>query len=167
MLLQLCFNCQLLLTYRMRHATHRYQELLEQLQDQLVAPLNGYLQRFPDVKARIQKRDRRALDFDRTKRQLDNAKEKGSSKVGQAEEAFTEAETLFTEINTEIHDLLPSFYHGRIAFYASMLQSLYTTESAFFKTAEEVCLAHSCERAHSRFLFLSFCWSICVFVYVC
>lgn len=55
---------------------HLYQEVLGKVQEQVVDPLSGYVAQFPDIKARVEKRERRALDYQRTKRALDSAREK-------------------------------------------------------------------------------------------
>jgi hypothetical protein len=54
---------------------HLYQDVLEKTQEQVVATLQSYVARFPDIKARIAKRERRALDYERTKRALEKARE--------------------------------------------------------------------------------------------
>ena len=49
--------------------------MLEKVHEQVVATLQGYVARFPEIKARIAKRERRALDYERTKRALEKARE--------------------------------------------------------------------------------------------
>lgn len=90
-----------------------YQDLQEKLSDQVVEPLGQYLQKFPEIKNRIAKRDRRVLDYDRTKRALESGRKGQSTKLPQLEEQHAEAELLFNDINNDVHETLPSFYQAR------------------------------------------------------
>lgn len=56
-----------------------YQDVKAKLSDQFAEPLKSYLGQFPDIKKRVDKRDRRQLDHDRCKRAVEAARQKGMS----------------------------------------------------------------------------------------
>ncbi|EGD83455.1 hypothetical protein PTSG_04062 [Salpingoeca rosetta] len=116
-----------------------YMDLVEKLQEEVLEPLSSYTSQFPVIKARIAKRDRRCLDFEHAKRVLDHAKEKTSThKAQQAQDAFENAKHQFESINHECHDMLPSFYQGRVPFYAAVLHSYFTSEAVFHGASQSV-----------------------------
>ncbi|XP_064397802.1 myc box-dependent-interacting protein 1-like [Halichondria panicea] len=111
-----------------------WDDKLTTLQSKMVEPLSHYVSRFPEVRSRIQKRDRKVVDYDLTRRELDSIKAKPKvtdQKVQAAEEAYTHAKQLYDEISDELYEELPSFYDSRIQFYASLIQSIATTEAKF------------------------------------
>jgi hypothetical protein len=69
-----------------------YHDLREKLNDQFVEPMKSYLGQFPDIKKRVDKRDRRQLDHDRCKRAVLTARQKGSKKVNELEDQFVNAQ---------------------------------------------------------------------------
>ena len=64
------------------HVSHPHSlELALALAYQFVEPMKAYLGQFPDIKKRVDKRERRQLDHDRCKRAVLTARQKGSKKV--------------------------------------------------------------------------------------
>eukprot|EP00051_Salpingoeca_urceolata_P027538 m.481931 g.481931 ORF g.481931 m.481931 type:complete len:366 (-) comp22386_c0_seq1:259-1356(-) len=119
----------------------QFNEFAEKINSSIVEPMNDYLQTFPDYKARIAKRDRKVIDFDRARRAQEVAREKQSSKLEQAEKEFADAKRLFTEINEEVHDVLPAFFVSRVNFYGTMLAKYYATEIEHNDKANETASA--------------------------
>eukprot|EP01147_Barroeca_monosierra_P008675 gene8675-1068_t len=118
---------------------HIYADCLEKITEEVVDPLTTYTSQFSVIKSRIAKRDRRALDYDRAKRLLESSKEKNNThKQQQAQEEFDSAKAQFTSIDRECHDMLPSFYQGRVPFYASLLHSYFTSEAIFHGASHSV-----------------------------
>eukprot|EP00056_Hartaetosiga_gracilis_P011842 m.182727 g.182727 ORF g.182727 m.182727 type:complete len:408 (+) comp13591_c8_seq3:658-1881(+) len=116
-----------------------YTELTSRLSDEVVEPMNAYISRFPDIRARVHKRERRLLSYERAKRTLDHAKTKeNKAKLQQAEIAFAEAETKFHDVDEECRQTLPSFYQGRVSMYGSVLQSCFSHQSVFHGACQSV-----------------------------
>lgn len=69
-----------------------FQDLREKLNDQFAEPMKSYLGQFPDIKKRVDKRDRRQLDHDRCKRAVLTARQKASKKVNELEDQFVNAQ---------------------------------------------------------------------------
>eukprot|EP00052_Salpingoeca_macrocollata_P022790 m.199058 g.199058 ORF g.199058 m.199058 type:complete len:451 (+) comp21892_c0_seq5:1297-2649(+) len=115
-----------------------HQDADERLTDQVVTPLASYLQRFPEMKNRISKRERKQLDYSAAKRTLDHAKEKGSTKMQQLEEAFQEAEKTFLTVDADVKDALPAFIAQRSAYYAAILHSMYNTEVTYHSSCAQL-----------------------------
>lgn len=111
-----------------------WDDLLTSLQSKMVEPMSNYISRFPEVKSRIQKRERKVVDFDMTRREMESTRAKQKvtdQKIQQAEEAFSHAKQLYDEITDELYEELPAFYDSRIQFYASVFQSIAATEARF------------------------------------
>eukprot|EP00730_Choanoeca_flexa_P017552 TRINITY_DN8467_c0_g1_i3.p1 TRINITY_DN8467_c0_g1~~TRINITY_DN8467_c0_g1_i3.p1 ORF type:complete len:274 (+),score=71.12 TRINITY_DN8467_c0_g1_i3:59-823(+) len=125
---------------------HLYSDHVDKLTECLINPMQGYVGQFPDIRARVAKRDRRKLDFDRTKRALEAAKEKQSPKLPQAEEAHAEAQRAFEIIDRECNDALPSLYENRLSFYSSTLE-YYCNSSAIFNGACQSVRCTVCKQA--------------------
>eukprot|EP00042_Codosiga_hollandica_P027875 m.142129 g.142129 ORF g.142129 m.142129 type:complete len:435 (-) comp52612_c0_seq2:132-1436(-) len=116
-----------------------HNELHDRIQEDVAEPLSAYLEKFPEIKTRLAKRDRKVVDFDRCRREYDHAKQKGSAKLAQIEETKNEAERNFTEINNEMHSFLPSFYHARIEFYGSIFQAFFNDTLDFVRELGQIC----------------------------
>ncbi|CAI8001055.1 Myc box-dependent-interacting protein 1 [Geodia barretti] len=111
-----------------------WEDLLTSLSSRTVEPMSNYISRFSDVKIRIQKRERKMVDFDLRRRELEHAKSKAKvrdQKVQQAEETHTQAKQLFDEITDELYEELPTLYDSRIQFYAQIFQSIAAAEARF------------------------------------
>eukprot|EP00055_Hartaetosiga_balthica_P009940 m.40929 g.40929 ORF g.40929 m.40929 type:complete len:407 (-) comp6963_c0_seq1:1295-2515(-) len=116
-----------------------YMELTTRLNDEVVEPMLGYVARFPDIRARIQKRERRLLTYERAKRTWDHAKTKDNkAKLQQAEAAYVEAEGKFHDVDEECRQTLPSFYQGRVSLYGSVLQACFSHQSVFHGACQSV-----------------------------
>jgi len=108
-----------------------YNELATELNNEFVEPLKSYNDRFPDIKKRIDRRERRQLDHHRCKRLVEQGRAKGSKKLNELEDNFSTAQIEFDQINDEVHEVLPTFYEGRMPFFGQHFQTLFATLSKY------------------------------------
>lgn len=114
----------------MKSYSHEY---LREL-DKSSTALYSYQAQFPDMRSKIEKRNRKLVDYDATRhtiQQLQTSKKRDDTKLVKAEEKNADAKRLYDHLNTELHDLLPALFDSRIVSYGSMLQSLFTAESTY------------------------------------
>ncbi|XP_077484447.1 amphiphysin isoform X2 [Amblyomma americanum] len=105
------------------------------MNDQVMIPLNSYINQFADVRGRIAKRGRKLVDYDKSRHSVESlrnsAKKKDDYKLGKAREELEEAKQMYEVINNELHEELPALYDSRIPFLVSNLQTFFTAESTF------------------------------------
>ncbi|KAJ7391881.1 hypothetical protein OS493_016171 [Desmophyllum pertusum] len=118
---------------------NQWSELVEKLDDEVIIPLTAYQSQFPDIKARINKRGRKLVDYDRYRHNLETLKAKGKTadpkKFAQAEEEYNEAKTVYTKLHAELYEELPALFDSRIGYYVSSFQSIFTAEGVFHREA--------------------------------
>lgn len=91
------------------------------------------------MQKKIEKRDRRKLDYDRTKRQVEDARAKGSKKLNEKEHAHLTAKEEFTTIDTDMCQILPFFYDQRVSFYAQLLQTQFDDMALHHSATARTC----------------------------
>ncbi|XP_076366758.1 myc box-dependent-interacting protein 1-like isoform X2 [Tachypleus tridentatus] len=105
------------------------------LTDQVSAPLNSYINQFPDMRSKIAKRNRKMVDYDSSRHNLEallhSGKKRDEMKIGKAREHLDEAKRSYEVLNRELHDDLPSLYDSRIPFLVTNLQSFFAAEAVF------------------------------------
>jgi len=106
--------------------------------DKSSTALYSYQAQFPDMRGKIDKRNRKLVDYDATRHaieQLKTSKKRDDQKLRfekvKAEEKNADAKRLYEHLNTELHELLPALFDSRIVSYGSMLQSLFTAEASY------------------------------------
>jgi len=102
--------------------------------DKSSTALYSYQAQFPDMRGKIDKRNRKLVDYDATRHtieQLKTSKKRDDQKLLKAEEKNADAKRLYEHLNAELHDLLPALFDSRIVSYGSMLQSLFTAEASY------------------------------------
>jgi len=102
--------------------------------DKSSTALYSYQAQFPDMRAKIDKRNRKLVDYDATRHtieQLKSSKKKDESKLMKAEEKNADAKRLYEHLNGELHDTLPALFDSRVVSYGAMLQSLFLAESTY------------------------------------
>ncbi|XP_029207153.2 myc box-dependent-interacting protein 1-like [Acropora millepora] len=118
---------------------NQWYELQEKLHDEVITPLTAYQSQFPDIKARINKRGRKLVDYDRYRHNLETLKAKGKTadpkKLTQAEEEYNEAKSVYTKLHAELYEELPALFDSRIGYYVSSFQSIFTAEGVFHREA--------------------------------
>uniref|UniRef100_A0A672HKQ8 Myc box-dependent-interacting protein 1 n=1 Tax=Salarias fasciatus TaxID=181472 RepID=A0A672HKQ8_SALFA len=114
----------------------------QKLVDHALISMDTYLGQFPDIKARIAKRDRKLVDFDSARHNYaathKSKKKDGGIKITKAEEELERAQKVFEEINIDLQEELPSLWNSRVGFYVSTFQSLAGFEEKFHKEMSRV-----------------------------
>uniref|UniRef100_A0A8C6VRH0 Myc box-dependent-interacting protein 1-like n=1 Tax=Nothobranchius furzeri TaxID=105023 RepID=A0A8C6VRH0_NOTFU len=109
----------------------------QKLVDHALISMDTYLGQFPDIKARIAKRDRKLVDYDSARHNYaathKTKKKDGGIKITKAEEELERAQKVFEEINLDLQEELPSLWNSRVGFYVSTFQSLAGFEEKFHK----------------------------------
>uniref|UniRef100_A0A8D3CVH1 Bridging integrator 1a n=1 Tax=Scophthalmus maximus TaxID=52904 RepID=A0A8D3CVH1_SCOMX len=109
----------------------------QKLVDHALISMDTYLGQFPDIKARIAKRDRKLVDYDSARHNYSathkTKKKDGGIKITKAEEELERAQKVFEEINIDLQEELPSLWNSRVGFYVSTFQSLAGFEEKFHK----------------------------------
>lgn len=108
----------------------------QNITDKSLACMDTYLAQFPDIKARIAKRDRKMVDFDSARHHfssLQKGKKKDEAKIAKAEEELGRAQRIFEELNVELQDELPALWDNRVGVYVNTFQSLARHQEKFHK----------------------------------
>ncbi|XP_061780097.1 myc box-dependent-interacting protein 1b isoform X5 [Nerophis lumbriciformis] len=108
----------------------------QNITDSSVPSMDSYLTQFPEIKARIAKRDRKMVDFDSARHHfssLQKGKKKDEAKIAKAEEELGRAQKIFEELNVELQDQLPVLWDSRVGVYVNTFQSLAGHQERFHK----------------------------------
>jgi hypothetical protein len=118
------------------HCSLLGEDLIETLKIQMLDQVDHYCGKFGEVRNQINKRERKLLDYNRAKRELEALKAKdkvNDLKIQKAEEGYEEAKKLYTEMNRKLHEDLPKFHDSRIVLYSALFQSYASTHVRFFE----------------------------------
>ncbi|XP_015371944.1 PREDICTED: myc box-dependent-interacting protein 1 isoform X1 [Diuraphis noxia] len=125
-----------------------WSDYTHKLADQVLIPLNTYQAQFAETRKKIDKRNRKLVDYDsqRHSNQLVNnnsvaggaGKKKDEAKIMKAKEQFDEVKRKFDLINTELHDELPALYNSRVLFLITNLQPYFAAEQLFHSESSKV-----------------------------
>ncbi|XP_046886701.1 myc box-dependent-interacting protein 1b isoform X2 [Hypomesus transpacificus] len=108
----------------------------QKLVDQSLISMDTYLAQFPDVKARIAKRDRKLVDYDSARHHfasLQKGKKKDDVKMAKAEEELARSQKVFDEINVDLQEELPALWNSRVGFYVNTFQGMAGYQEKFHK----------------------------------
>ncbi|XP_013888576.1 myc box-dependent-interacting protein 1 [Austrofundulus limnaeus] len=108
----------------------------QNITDKSLLCMDTYLAQFPEIKARIAKRERKLVDFDSARHHfgsLQKGKKKDEAKIAKAEEELGRAQKIFEELNVELQDELPSLWDSRVGVYVSTFQSLAGHQEKFHR----------------------------------
>ncbi|XP_072234018.1 myc box-dependent-interacting protein 1b isoform X2 [Leuresthes tenuis] len=108
----------------------------QNITDKSLLTVDTYLTQFPEIKARIAKRDRKMVDFDSARHHfgsLQKGKKKDEAKIAKAEEDLGRAQKIFEELNVELQDELPALWDRRVGVYVNTFQSLAGHQEKFHK----------------------------------
>ncbi|XP_023185660.1 amphiphysin isoform X2 [Xiphophorus maculatus] len=108
----------------------------QNLTDKSLLGLDTYLAQFPEIKARLAKRDRKLVDFDSARHHfasLQKGKKKDEAKIAKAEEELGRAQRIFEELNVELQDELPVLWDSRVGVYVGTFQSLAGHQEKFHR----------------------------------
>ncbi|XP_051753628.1 myc box-dependent-interacting protein 1b isoform X3 [Ctenopharyngodon idella] len=113
-----------------------WQDFHQKLVDNTLISMDTYLAQFPDIKARIAKRDRKLVDFDSARHHfasIQKGKKKDEAKIAKAEEELGRAQKVFEEINYELQEELPTLWDSRVGVYVNTFQSVSGLEEKFHR----------------------------------
>uniref|UniRef100_A0A665W180 Myc box-dependent-interacting protein 1 n=1 Tax=Echeneis naucrates TaxID=173247 RepID=A0A665W180_ECHNA len=113
----------------------------QNITDKSLVCMDTYLSQFPDIKARIAKRDRKMVDFDSARHHfssLQKGKKKDEAKIAKAEEELGRAQKIFEELNVELQDELPVLWDSRVGVYVNTFQSLAGHQEKFHRDMSKV-----------------------------
>ncbi|XP_077581385.1 myc box-dependent-interacting protein 1b isoform X10 [Stigmatopora nigra] len=108
----------------------------QNITDNSMLSIDSYLAQFPEVKARIAKRDRKMVDFDSARHHfssLQKGKKKDEAKIAKAEEELGRSQKIFEELNVELQDQLPVLWDSRVGVYVNTFQNLANHQEKFHK----------------------------------
>ncbi|XP_047671420.1 myc box-dependent-interacting protein 1 isoform X2 [Tachysurus fulvidraco] len=109
----------------------------QKLVDHALISMDTYLGQFPDIKARIAKRDRKLVDYDSARHTYaavnKGKKKEGGIKISKAEEELERAQKVFEDINIDLQEELPSLWNSRVGFYVNTFQSVSGLEEKFHR----------------------------------
>lgn len=108
----------------------------QRLTDKSLLCMDTYLAQFPEIKARIAKRERKLVDFDSARHHfssLQKGKKKDEAKIAKAEEELGRAQKIFEELNVELQDELPVLWDSRVGAYVGTFQSLAGQQELFHR----------------------------------
>eukprot|EP00039_Didymoeca_costata_P030596 m.30391 g.30391 ORF g.30391 m.30391 type:complete len:416 (-) comp8199_c0_seq1:123-1370(-) len=104
----------------------------KQSEEEVIESLRSYVGLFSEHKKRMDKRERRKLDYDRAKRAVENArKAKSGKKLNEVELEYSAVKEEFESLDSAVCEELPVFYTGRLKFYPQLLQTLYDRMSEY------------------------------------
>lgn len=108
----------------------------QSLTEKSMSIVDTYLAQFPDIKARIAKRDRKMVDFDSARHHfasLQKGKKKDEAKIAKAEEELGRAQRIYEELNVELQDELPALFDNRVGIYVNTFQGLASHQEKFHR----------------------------------
>ncbi|XP_055840271.1 myc box-dependent-interacting protein 1 isoform X2 [Episyrphus balteatus] len=113
------------------------------LTDQVLIPLCTYTNQFPEMKKKVEKRNRKLIDYDGQRHsfqsvQASASKRKDDVKITKSREQLEEARRTYEILNTELHDELPALYDSRILFLVTNLQTLFASEQVFHTESAKI-----------------------------
>ncbi|KAL5256803.1 hypothetical protein ACHWQZ_G011910 [Mnemiopsis leidyi] len=116
-------------------------ELNESMVDSLLVPVNNYIEVFSQMKVRMQKRERKLIDYTRAKRSLDQLK-KGDKispeKLGFAQDNFTQNKMVYEEVNSELCEDLPELWNSRKTYIMRFLDGFFSNSVDFHREFTQV-----------------------------
>uniref|UniRef100_A0A671S113 Myc box-dependent-interacting protein 1 n=1 Tax=Sinocyclocheilus anshuiensis TaxID=1608454 RepID=A0A671S113_9TELE len=113
-----------------------WQDFHQKLVDDALISMDTYLAQFPDIKARIAKRERKLVDFDSARHHfasIQKSKKKDEAKIAKAEEELGRAQKVFEEINYDLQEELPTLWDSRVGLYVNTFQSVAGLEEKFHR----------------------------------
>lgn len=103
--------------------------------EDLPQTVTQYVNQFPDLKKKIEKRGRKLVDYDSAKNSFNSikasSKKDNDPKLAKATVELQSAEQMYTEMNNELLEILPAVYDSRITFFVDTLQSLFNANSVY------------------------------------
>ncbi|XP_019849662.1 PREDICTED: amphiphysin-like isoform X1 [Amphimedon queenslandica] len=111
-----------------------WEDLLKKIQNEMMEPLQLYMSKFPETKKLVERRERKIVDYDYAKRELEAARQNKKVtevKLQQFEDTYHNAKAAFDEVTDKLYDELPTLFDSRIEFYATFFRNMSTIELKF------------------------------------
>ncbi|KAM9483380.1 myc box-dependent-interacting protein 1b [Clarias gariepinus] len=111
-----------------------WEDFHQNLLESALNSVDEYMAQFPEIKARIAKRDRKLVDFDSARHHfasIQKSKKKDEAKIAKAEEDLGKAQKVYEEIKYNLQEELPSLWNSRVGLYMTTFQSLAQLEEKF------------------------------------
>jgi len=109
-------------------------ELIKEV-DKSINHVVAFKSKFPTVKTKIEKRNKKLLDFDGWRHEFDElqtAKKKiDLEKIAKAEEKASESKRLYETLNYELYDCLPEIHDERISVFTKTFNSVFKGEANY------------------------------------
>ncbi|XP_039290607.1 amphiphysin isoform X2 [Nilaparvata lugens] len=131
-----------------QNAEMLWQDFSHKLADQVLIPLNTYQAQFPEMRKKIEKRNRKLVDFDSQRHNMQSLEGSGAgggggrkrdeAKVARARDLLEDAKRTYECLNSELHDELPALYDSRVLFLVTNLQTLFAAEQLFHSETAKV-----------------------------
>nr|CAB3221500.1 amphiphysin [Phallusia mammillata] len=116
-----------------------YTDLHARLNNEVITVLQDHLTQCNDMKVKVNKRGRKLVDFDASRRalaSLQGAKKLEESKLTRAQDHVTQAHDTYETLNSQLHDDLPDLYDSRVTLCTGIISNIANAEKSFF---EELC----------------------------
>uniref|UniRef100_A0A1A8AMG3 Myc box-dependent-interacting protein 1 n=1 Tax=Nothobranchius furzeri TaxID=105023 RepID=A0A1A8AMG3_NOTFU len=124
------------LDYNLEDTDTLWLDYHQNITDKSLLCMDTYLLQFPEIKARLAKRERKLVDFDSARHHfssLQKGKKKDEAKIAKAEEDLGRAQKIFEELNVELQDELPALWDSRVGVYVGTFQSLAGQQEKFHR----------------------------------
>ncbi|XP_036426367.1 myc box-dependent-interacting protein 1b isoform X6 [Colossoma macropomum] len=113
-----------------------WDDFYQKLVDSALISMDTYMAQFPEIKARIAKRERKLVDFDSARHHfasIQKSKKKDEAKIAKAEEELGKAQKVFEEISYDLQEELPTLWNSRVGFYVTTFQNVAGLEEKFHR----------------------------------
>uniref|UniRef100_A0AAR2JXE2 BAR domain-containing protein n=1 Tax=Pygocentrus nattereri TaxID=42514 RepID=A0AAR2JXE2_PYGNA len=111
-------------------------DFYQKLVDSALISMDTYMAQFPEIKARIAKRERKLVDFDSARHHfasIQKSKKKDEAKIAKAEEELGKAQKVFEEISYDLQEELPTLWSSRVGLYVTTFQNVAGMEEKFHR----------------------------------
>jgi len=109
-------------------------ELIKEV-DKSINHVVAFKSQFPTVKTKIEKRNKKLLDFDGWRHEIvaiqSSKKKLNLEKLAKAEEQASESKRLYESLNYELYDSLPEIHDQRISVFTKTFNSVFKGEANF------------------------------------
>ncbi|XP_014673873.1 PREDICTED: amphiphysin-like isoform X2 [Priapulus caudatus] len=122
------------LAYACQSNSFLWESYQSSLNDLVLEPLTKYQSMFAETRLKIDKRERKRLDYDNARHNYDAtqaSKKRDETKMQKTAAQLTDAKVMYDEINTELHDFLPSLFESRMRSCVELYQAIYKSEHHF------------------------------------
>ncbi|ESO06237.1 hypothetical protein HELRODRAFT_160395 [Helobdella robusta] len=106
--------------------------------EHLITPFNLYMSQFPEIKAKINKRNRKLMDYDSARHHHDSLMSKKTQDTKSIQNVAKELEKtqkIYDDINAEVNKEMADFYNSRVFATATAFNALINADLTYFNDA--------------------------------